>query len=112
MSEQSTRLVDIGRRTAQGQVYDVIDYTFEVTRGEKGCMVKVGITGAWHDEIPSLQRRLDRVELIKVAEKWLSTSLAKRGYDPLAYPEVDRCILVPNPVMDYFVNYWKIPDHI
>lgn len=75
-------------------------------------MVRVGITGAWHDEIPSLQRRLDREELIKVAEEWRSTSLTRRGYDPLAYSDFDRMILVPNPVMDYFVSYWGIPDHV
>jgi hypothetical protein len=63
--------VDKGRRTVNGQIYDTIDYTFEVARGDTHCMVNVGIWGGWHDEILSLKRKLSRAELIAASIRFV-----------------------------------------
>ncbi len=110
-SNHRVRFVDKGRRTLNGEIYDVIDYTFEISQGDQSSMINVGLTGVWYTEIPALHRKLTDQELEMAAERWLRTRLAK-GYDPLADPKLERIITIPNVVMDYYVTDWKIPDHI
>jgi len=105
------RFVDKARRTLDGQIFDIIDYTFEVSRAGEQCMVNVGITGGWHDEIADLHRKLTREELVEAARKWLESRINK-GYDPLLAPSPERVMTIPSGVMDFYVNHWNIPDYV
>jgi hypothetical protein len=110
-SSPTIRFVDKGRRTLNGDIYDVIDYTFEISQDGPSSTINVGLTGVWYTEIPALHRKLTDRELETAAEKWLRTRLRK-GYDPLADPKLERILTIPSVVMDYYVTNWEIPEHI
>jgi hypothetical protein len=85
-----------GRRIEVGILPDCCDYIFKV-QGHQLETVAVGITGGWHEEIPSLSWNGTDKELIAIAKEFLKKELAK-GWAPTA--ENNR-LEIPNEQMEY-----------
>jgi hypothetical protein len=106
-------LLDSGRRTRDGKLWDVIDYRFRVVNGQLNAVVAVGITGVFHDAAGPLGlKTLSREELIEAAAAWLRSRLKKGECDPFGRPESDGLIDVPSSVMEYWMEHHEIPHWI
>lgn len=96
----------IERRCKNGQLFDVVDYPFQVSNGRVDCTVKVGITGTFHDPAEALgSKKLSRDELVEAAQAWLRSRIEKGECDPFTRPETDTVIDMPSAVMDYWVEH-------
>lgn len=100
----------IKRRTKDGQIFDIIDYPFEVSNGPKKCVVYVGITGMFHDPANTLgSKKLSQDDLVQAARDWLRFVINNGRYDPFQQPQADFTISIPSDVMDYWAEHREIP---
>ncbi len=107
------QFLEKGRRVLDNRIYDIIDYKFTVSAGDKTSTVAVCISGVFHDPLMAIQGRcLTAKELASVAEHWLKSRIAK-GYDPFSEPaQYERIMQVPSIVMEYFVSNQALPGWI
>ena len=104
---------EIRRRTQDGQIFDIIDYPFEVSKDQVSRRVKVGITGTFHDPADALGlKNLSQTDLAEAAAAWLRSRLEKGECDPFARPQTDTVLTVPSSVMDYWVEHREIPSQL
>jgi hypothetical protein len=100
----------IKRRSKDGQIFDIIDYPFEVSNGQERCIVNVGITGMFHDPAETLgSTRLSQDELVQAASDWLRFVIKKGEYDPFKHPHADITVAIPSEIMDYWAEHREIP---
>jgi hypothetical protein len=83
----------VDRRVTDGKILDIVDYPFEVLKGVKSSIVRVGITGQSHTLGDS--KSLRREELVQAASDWLRSRIAKGECDPWTRPDTDCMIDVP-----------------
>ena len=103
----------IQRRSNNRQVFDIIDYPFQLFNGRVNCTVNVGITGAFHDPAEALgSKKLSQDERIEAAGAWLRSRVEKGECDPFNHPETATAIDVPSAVMDYWVEHREIPHWV
>jgi hypothetical protein len=103
----------IKRRTKDGQIYDIIDYPFQVSNGQEKCVVNVGITGMFHDPAEAIgSKKLSQDELVQAASDWLRFLIRRGKYDPFKNAESDFTVSIPADVMDYWAEHREIPPWI
>jgi hypothetical protein len=101
---------DSGRRSLNGQIFDVIDYRFLLSNGRSARTIAVGITGQFHDPAEALgSKGLPKKELSEAARAWLQSRVNK-GYDPITFPETATMLDLPAAVMDYWIQNRSIPS--
>ena len=104
---------EIQRRSRDGMIFDIIDYPFQVRQAQVSRIVKVGVTGVWHDPAGALGiERLTQDELIEAARAWLTSRIEKGECDPLSELGTDLSIDLPSTVMEYWVEHRQIPSWI
>jgi hypothetical protein len=100
----------IKRRTKDGQIFDVIDYPFQLSNGNEKCTINVGITGMFHDPAEAVgSRRLSQEELVQAAGEWLRRAITEGQYDPFK-PDSPFSVVIPSPVLEYWAQYREFPD--